>query len=70
MKTEKRLETEVRVPITYEIKIKNTSDKPWRITPSIFTSNEQHINYFKGEHSFEIKAGVEGSYIVTYTPLR
>lgn len=67
--TEKRLETEVRVPIVYEIKLKNNSDKLWRLTPTISTVNEQFMNYFKGEHSFEIKAGVEGTYLITYNPL-
>ena len=67
--TEKRLETEVRIPISYEIKIKNTTDKNWRITPSISTNQEQFVNYFKGEHSFEVKSGQESSYIINYTPL-
>ncbi len=66
---EKRIETEVRVPITTEIKIKNTSDKPWRIIPSIMSNNEQFVSYFKGEMSFEIKPNVEGTYILTYLPL-
>ena len=68
--TEKRLETQVRVPATYEIKIKNTSDKQWRITPSISSSVKQYVNYFKGSESiFEINPGQEGTYVVTYCPL-
>ena len=67
---EKKIETQVRVPTTFEIKIKNTSDKIWRITPSISSSVEQYVSYFKGsEQTMEIKPGVEGTYILTYQPL-
>jgi hydrocephalus-inducing protein len=66
---EKRIETEVRVPVTTEIKIKNTSDKPWRIVPSIMSNNEQFVSYFKGDLNFEIKPNVEGTYLLTYMPL-
>lgn len=66
---EKRIETEVRVPVTTEIKIKNTSDKPWRIVPSIMSNIEQFVSYFKGDSNFEIKPNIEGTYVLTYLPL-
>ena len=68
--TEKEIETQVRVPVTYEIKIKNTSDKLWRISPSISSSVEQYVSYFKGsEQTLEIKPSQESNYILTYQPL-
>jgi hydrocephalus-inducing protein len=67
--TQNKIITEVRSPKTSEIKIKNTTDKVWRITPSISTSEEQYVSYFKGDHLFEIKPGQEGVYTVTYHPL-
>ena len=66
---EKRIETEVRVPVNTEVKIKNTSEKSWRIIPSISSNVEQFVNYFKGDQFFEIKPNVEGTYILTYNPL-
>ena len=67
---EKKIETQVRVPITYEIKIKNPTDKKWRITPSISSSVQSYVTYFKGsDQVFEIAPGVEGTYTITYKPL-
>jgi hydrocephalus-inducing protein len=67
--TQSKITTEVRVQTKYEIKLKNPTDKVWRITPSISTSEEQFLSYFKGDHIFEIKPGVEGIYEVFYLPL-
>ena len=67
---EKKIETQVRVPVTYEIKIKNPTDKKWRITPSISSSVQSYVEYFKGsDQIFEIGPGVEGTYTITYKPL-
>ena len=67
---EKKIETQVRVPVTYEIKIKNPTDKKWRITPSISSSVQSYVSYFKGsDQVFEIGPGVEGTYTITYKPL-
>ena len=46
--TEQKMETRVRTPLVKEIKIKNTTEKLWRITPSISSSVEQYVSYFKG----------------------
>ena len=68
--TEKKMETQVRVPVTYEIKIKNPTDKQWRITPSISSSIKSYVDYFKGsDQVFEINPGQEGTYTLTYRPL-
>ena len=69
MITEKKMETQVRVPVTYEIKIKNPTDKPWRITPSISSSVQSYVDYFKGsDQVFEINPGQEATYTLTYKP--
>ena len=67
------IETEVRVPKTVDIKIKNTSlDKVWKIQPTISSTTDdqkEFVSYFKGESIFEIKENSEGIYTLTYLPL-
>ena len=64
-----QIETEVRVEKKFEIKIKNPTNKPWRIQPTISSNSKEYTNYFKGESLFEIKENTEGTYILTYLPL-
>ena len=63
------IETEVRVAKNFDIKIKNPTNKPWRIQPTISSNSKEFTNYFKGDTIFEIKENSEGTYSITYLPL-
>ncbi|MCQ2818255.1 MAG: hypothetical protein MJ252_13390, partial [archaeon] len=65
------MSTEVRKPTTIDLKVKNTStDKTWRLIPSISSANPKIVSYFTGnEKILEIPPNQEGTYVLTYKPL-
>jgi len=60
--------TEVRKPSKQKINIRNPSQKPWRLSPSISTL-ETAKNYWTGALIFDVPANGAIDYEITYLPM-
>jgi hydrocephalus-inducing protein len=59
----------VRSTTSKPVSIKNTSDKVWRINPTISTAVDSCKDFFKGNHMLDIPAGGTADYEIIYAPL-